>query len=188
MTRTCYAAAIQALTPDFEAKAWSSSKINDASISSLDGLGTAFTEASKARYPKAFPEHTFSLCLYGLKDGKRVYDIKYFEAQGVVASHGRYHTGPAFSRTVSTLDELFDAIVEAKAAMAEAFPSTEGSEVTHREAYFSRVCLWSSAKSSAKAAVATKPTTNAPAPEPEPEVVSDGPAPADLFGEDDDDW
>lgn len=188
MTRICYALPVQALTPNFGTKTWSSTKIQDSSINSLDGLAKAFTDASKSKYPQAFPEHEFTMFIYGLVDGNRVYDIKYFASQGVVASHGRYHTGPAFSRSVSTLDELIDAFVDAKAAMVEAFPSTESSTTVHREAYFSSVSLWSSAKSAAKAVV--KSSTNAPttqsAPVEEPEIESDGPPATDIFGNDDD--
>jgi hypothetical protein len=153
----------------------------------LEGLADAFTAAERNRWPQSFPEHSLVLGIYGLNGGKRIYDIKFFEAQGLVSSYGKYHTGPVFSRQVSTLDEAWEAIVEARAAMAEAFPAED---VIHRESYFSRVTLWSGAKSMASAM--KPPTKPKPGPElkpePEPEPEPDVPM-VDLFGgDDDDDW
>ena len=196
MPRRCYASPTQVLIPDFQTKTWSASKVSDDSVQSLDGLADAFTQQEATKWPQAFPEHSFSLAIYGVKESggrlKRVYDIKYFEAQGVVASHGKYHTGPAFVRNVSTLDDIVDAFVEAKAAMHTAFPSSSSDgETHHREAYFSCVTFWSGPKGSGSCADATNTTngkTDISAPEPEPEIdESDGPACTDLFGDDDDD-
>lgn len=182
MARSCFSTPCQALTPSFETKVWSSTKVDDPSITSLDGLVTAFQESQQKRWPKAFPEHTYSLGIYGIREGKRVYDIKYFEQQGLVSSYGKYHTGPAFLKQVSTLDEICDAFVEAKAAMAEAFDS----DTTHKESYFSCLSFWSGPKAKKSAVVAKKADPKGP--EPDPDTDNDVPVGPSIFGDDDDDW